>query len=103
MGVLGHRPGGPGHVLHQPAVGVVGEGVGRDGPDGVAGGQVSGLVVAQVVLEVHRAHRPNLWTIGMRLPIPKAFEVTRIPGAAWWRFHSFRSTLRCTQRTIASS
>ena len=35
--------------------------------------------------------------------ITVTFDVTRNPGAAWWRFHSLKSTLRWIQRTVASS
>ncbi len=45
----------------------------------------------------------NRWAIGMRRPMPKALLVTRRPGAAWWRFHSLRSTRRTMRRTRASS
>jgi phosphoenolpyruvate carboxykinase (GTP) len=44
----------------------------------------------------------NLWAMGMRLPIPKALEVTFSPGGAWRRLYSLRSTLTRTSFTISA-
>ncbi len=56
-----------------------------------------------------RVHAPSgqprliLAAIGMRRPTPKALVVTLIPGAAWARLYSLRSTMAATFLTTSAA
>ena len=48
------------------------------------------------------AYPPKRFVIGRRRSRPNAFGVIRIPGAAWRRLYSERSTIRMTSSTTSA-